>query len=83
MERSVIPRKSRRGPVNLSADLDRFLVRHRGHGRMWSTVGELTLKGRRLRIKCRCGVTFQRWTRAKDMVNVLLRKRGESGTAKP
>jgi len=61
--------------VNLAADLDEFLARHRAHGRMRPTVGEPTPNGSRLEIACRCGVTFERWVTTEDAIDVLLRGR--------
>src|SRR3989475_1100659 len=64
-----------RRPMNVAADLDTFLKRHREHGHMTPTVGEPTPIGHRLEIACPCGVTFRRWVATRDAVDDLLRER--------
>ena len=61
--------------MNVAAELDIFLKRHREHGHMTPTVGGPTPIGHRLEIACPCGVTFQRWVATRDAVDDLLRER--------
>ena len=47
--------------MTLVADLEDFVTRHRPHGTLTATTGELTPNGYRLEVACPCGVTFERW----------------------
>jgi hypothetical protein len=53
-------------PLTVLADLEDFLTRHRGHGRLSPAVGLPEPNGYRLELACSCGVTFERWITPAD-----------------
>jgi hypothetical protein len=57
--------------VTLREDLEDFVSRHRPHGALTATTGELTPNGYRLEVACPCGVTFERWITPREATEDL------------
>src|SRR3989442_14705025 len=68
-----------RRPMNVAADLDTFLKRHREHGHMTPTVGEPTPIGHRLETAWPGGVPFTRPGATPDAVAEPPRQRRSAG----
>ena len=61
--------------MDLAADLDQFLARHRAHGRMKTSLGGATPDGYQLAVACRCGVKFERRVTMEVLLEGLFRNR--------